>query len=248
MHNKLISPDKWGVHRLKQGLQLVDLEKSKLKKHEANLPILADLFKLPLSIYFLNQQSQLKTCNTINLGFLQTDNLKQVYNKSAYDIYKNNHCLQILENDRKVIVHQQRYFFDEQCQINNQTLLNCISMKLPWFNSENKIIGIAGFSIFNQNNSLATSLTLLSQLGFLNSEKESLARLPGLSLKNIYISRRELEVLEHVVRGKSARLIALDLDISKRTVETHIEHIKNKLGVTNKSELIEKALEYLKFT
>jgi len=50
------------------------------------------------------------------------------------------------------------------------------------------------------------------------------------------LSRRELEVLELLASGKTNREIAGRLFISERTVEGHVEHILNKLGLANRAQ------------
>ena len=52
------------------------------------------------------------------------------------------------------------------------------------------------------------------------------------------LSDRENEVLSHVVRGKTSKEIGMQLDISRRTVEHHIENIKYKTNCHSKAELI----------
>jgi HD-GYP domain-containing protein (c-di-GMP phosphodiesterase class II) len=48
------------------------------------------------------------------------------------------------------------------------------------------------------------------------------------------LTAREVEVLRHLVRGRSAREIATELSISPKTARNHIEHIYAKLGVSNR--------------
>lgn len=55
-----------------------------------------------------------------------------------------------------------------------------------------------------------------------------------------YLSRREVECLQYLLRGQSLKSIAQLLNISIRTVETHINNIKRKLGCNYKSELLNK--------
>lgn len=55
------------------------------------------------------------------------------------------------------------------------------------------------------------------------------------------LSDRELECLFFILRGKSAKQIGEYIRLSKRTVESYIENVKNKFGCHNKSELILKA-------
>jgi predicted ATPase/DNA-binding NarL/FixJ family response regulator len=51
------------------------------------------------------------------------------------------------------------------------------------------------------------------------------------------LSRRELEVAELVAKGLSNRAMAERLHISERTVEGHVMHILNKLGLTNRTQV-----------
>jgi DNA-binding CsgD family transcriptional regulator len=55
---------------------------------------------------------------------------------------------------------------------------------------------------------------------------------------NKILSRRETEITGYLHRRFSAAEIAETLQISRRTVERHIEHIYGKLGVHNKQDLI----------
>jgi predicted ATPase/DNA-binding CsgD family transcriptional regulator len=56
------------------------------------------------------------------------------------------------------------------------------------------------------------------------------------------LSRREREVADRVARGLTNAEIAEDLFISKRTVETHVDHIKQKLGHGSRSQVMAWAL------
>jgi DNA-binding CsgD family transcriptional regulator len=52
------------------------------------------------------------------------------------------------------------------------------------------------------------------------------------------LSKREKEVLNLVLQGKSNKQIALSLDISVRTVEFHLKNIYAKFQVDSRIELI----------
>lgn len=56
------------------------------------------------------------------------------------------------------------------------------------------------------------------------------------------LSKREEEILEYLVRGRSAKSIAAEKSISYNTVKTHMSHIYMKIDVHNREELI-KAIE-----
>lgn len=51
------------------------------------------------------------------------------------------------------------------------------------------------------------------------------------------LSPREFEIAQHVAAGKRNLTIAQELKISRRTVETHMQNILRKLGLTNRGEL-----------
>jgi NarL family two-component system response regulator LiaR len=50
------------------------------------------------------------------------------------------------------------------------------------------------------------------------------------------LTRREHEVLELIAHGRSNKRIALELDISEKTVKTHVGHLLAKLGVSDRTQ------------
>jgi len=59
------------------------------------------------------------------------------------------------------------------------------------------------------------------------------------------LSNRELEVFELVGRGQNTRAMAEQLDISVKTVESHVARIKEKLDLKNHTELLQQATLWL---
>ena len=57
------------------------------------------------------------------------------------------------------------------------------------------------------------------------------------------LSKRQSECLFHLIRGKSCNDITNIFQLSKRTIESHLEEIKNKLRCSNKAQVIEKAID-----
>lgn len=57
------------------------------------------------------------------------------------------------------------------------------------------------------------------------------------------LSAREREVLARVARGRSNRAIAEDLFVSEATVKTHLVHVYEKLGVTDRAAAVATAYE-----
>jgi DNA-binding CsgD family transcriptional regulator len=58
----------------------------------------------------------------------------------------------------------------------------------------------------------------------------------------ISLSDREREVLQCIARGLSSKQCAQELGIAPRTVERHVENLRNKLHARNKPHLVAKAL------
>lgn len=54
----------------------------------------------------------------------------------------------------------------------------------------------------------------------------------------IKLSARELECLFCMLRGMTAKEIGIKINLSKRTIESYIENIKNKFGCNTKSEML----------
>ena len=59
------------------------------------------------------------------------------------------------------------------------------------------------------------------------------------------LTRREVEVLEWVARGKTNNEIGLILTISPRTASKHLEHIYTKLGVESRTAAVVQFLEMI---
>jgi len=65
---------------------------------------------------------------------------------------------------------------------------------------------------------------------------------PG-ALERDRLTRREREVLELIARGRSNKRIALELEISEKTVKAHVGHLLAKLGVSDRTQAALLAVE-----
>jgi DNA-binding NarL/FixJ family response regulator len=59
------------------------------------------------------------------------------------------------------------------------------------------------------------------------------------------LSNRELEVFEMIGKGMSTKQIAARLGLSPKTIETYREHIKQKLNLSNATELTRNAVQWV---
>ena len=59
------------------------------------------------------------------------------------------------------------------------------------------------------------------------------------------LSDRELEVFTLMGRGLTTRQIAKKLHLSPKTIETHREHIKDKLNISNNNQLVRHSVQWV---
>jgi DNA-binding NarL/FixJ family response regulator len=62
--------------------------------------------------------------------------------------------------------------------------------------------------------------------------------------KKYRITQREIEIIRGILEGKTNKEIGLELDITERTVKSHITNIFNKLVIDNRVQLIILLQEY----
>ena len=66
------------------------------------------------------------------------------------------------------------------------------------------------------------------------------------SNSQVHFSKREIETIYHLLNGRTAKLSAIKMGISHRTIESYIEKIKQKLGCQYKRDIFSK-IDTLKF-
>jgi DNA-binding NarL/FixJ family response regulator len=115
-----------------------------------------------------------------------------------------------------------------------------ISGYLPKDSSREMVID-AIHTVFGGNSYFSPEVTALVFQDFYLKEKDGKG-LP--KKKTTELSKREEEVLVLIASGKSLREIADELFISVKTVETHKQHIQDKLGLKNTALLVKYAIEH----
>jgi non-specific serine/threonine protein kinase len=85
----------------------------------------------------------------------------------------------------------------------------------------------------------ATELDEATRLAMRATAAEDIAaaHATGVSAGLAILTRREIEVAAHVAGGRTNREIARELMVAERTVETHLEHIFDKLGAQTRAEV-----------
>ena len=92
---------------------------------------------------------------------------------------------------------------------------------------------------FDDGQLIATVKRALTQAA---GAREQAAAVQAAASRIATLSARERQVLEHLVAGRSNKVIAYELDISPRTVEIHRAHVMEKMEARSLSDLVRAAL------
>ncbi len=57
------------------------------------------------------------------------------------------------------------------------------------------------------------------------------------------LTARQMDILQFLHKGQQNKVIAYELDLSEATVKVHVRHIFSVLGVKNRTQAVQKALE-----
>lgn len=231
--------------RFGQGVKLI---KPKPIEPGCSLRI-ADILNMPIHTYFTSRDGKIENINDLCAISAGYHSAKELIGKSLYDIpnVKHEHTDLIVINNQEVMKSNRLKFIEEHVNKEDGSEIQTLSIKLPWYDSDDKIIGIFGWSILIGQQPLAQTLSSLMQLGLLNPTIDFSNNVPpvtGRQLGDVYFSKREFECITLVKQGKSARDMGNILGISHRTVEQYLASIKVKWKVKSKSELIDKASYY----
>jgi DNA-binding CsgD family transcriptional regulator len=211
------------------------------------------LLQSPINIIFLNHHSVIQNINENNVITCGYSSIKDAYGKTIRDAYCKKSADFSINHDVKVLAHNNMIIKEEYCERIDEIAFWTLTAKLPWYDNDNSIKGILGCSIaigLNGMPNVHDTLISFMQLDIFKrtATKSSKQRfLPGSFIGDFYFTKREAEVLRLVVRGKTAKEIAIKLSLSPRTIETYLATIKIKTNSSTKSELIDKVMDYFIF-
>ena len=121
-----------------------------------------------------------------------------------------------------------------------------LSIKLPLYDCTQQVRGIFGISIVIGRHALADNLNFLQHIGILGNAVPAISSAPQYaspqsSALPTPLPPRELECLHYIMQGYTAKMIARELGLSFRTIESYIRNLKNRLGIATRFELIQMA-------
>ncbi|MFI4919338.1 MAG: LuxR C-terminal-related transcriptional regulator [Legionellales bacterium] len=221
-------------YQFRNGIKLVRPDEPVVYAPEHTL---ADIMKLPFSVYLLNQDGNTMKMNDEGADACGFDSPIQSVGKSLFDVSKEESAQKLIMNCSEVMQSNQVRLFEEINSRKDNLTQQFLSVKTPWYGADNNIIGVCGFSIVLGTHALAEGLSTITQLGLLQPKKPENNKLNGITL-----TRREIECLRLTVKGYTAKKTAKVLQISHRTIEEYLTNIRTKTGIKSKAELIEMAL------
>lgn len=117
------------------------------------------------------------------------------------------------------------------------------TVKKPFYDAATSTTGVLCHAYDMTHSECINIFPIIKELESNKLCKKNYSYYIGEGIQNIPLSDRQQLCLFYYIRGHSARSVAIKMGISKRTVESYLEAIKNKLDVNSKHELIEKAID-----
>lgn len=219
----------------KRGIKLIN---PKFHQNQNPLISLGEFLKLPFNIYFLDEESAHRALNESEANIMGFDSIQATIGKSVFDISDINAPL-IRQNDLSILKNGVARIIEEEVSRTDGEYFQTLSFKYPIYNDINKIIGLFGCSIVLGDHSLSNSLAQINQLGLFVPMQSILNQKSDLPV----LTKRQMDCLIHLIKGKTIKQIAQILQLSPRTIEHYLNAIRAKLDCDSRSQLIYKAIQ-----
>jgi DNA-binding CsgD family transcriptional regulator len=198
--------------------------------------VLPDLLaSIPASVYCKGRKGEYLEVNKLFLYCTEATRESEALGKTDRDLLWGEQADFLMRNDQEVMVTGKAKIAVESCHSFGKVMRVYLSHKMPLLDREGKITGVVGLSFLLAN--AKTVYRWLRNAGMIVSS-EQIEQLITVSEKAV-LTRKESDILRLVLRGRSAREIGDIIHRSPRTVEHHIENIKNKSGISSKADLID---------
>jgi len=188
----------------------------------------------PGFFYAKDQAGKYLYANEEFAEFADCDSPAQLKNKRDDDLPWCEQASFLHEIDKKVISSLD--FFQKIVDIHHPLYGTCqfLTTKKRLLDNNKKVMGVIGMSVH-----------LMGQNNFLGKYHYQNNRLYlGEEFNQQYLTPQEIRVYKTVLMGYSAKEASVILNISRKTIEYHIEQLRKKTSCHNKGELIRKAHEH----
>jgi DNA-binding CsgD family transcriptional regulator len=166
---------------------------------------------------------------------------KDLLDNTDLDLWYQDQALIMMNNDQEISKRDKAKIYIESCHSHRTNHpVNYLSYKVPLRSGNGTIIGIFGLSFRMESE---TFITALNELGSLINPiiLKKIAQRPQTNAAQL--TPRQMDCLYCLVKGMTYKQIAKTLNLSPKTIEHYLDTIKLKLNCSNRSELINCALQ-----
>jgi DNA-binding CsgD family transcriptional regulator len=199
---------------------------------------------LPFVCFWKDPESNYLGCNPENLNAIKFQKLEDYVGKTDFDMP--------WRDEADKFIKQDKHALKGKIVLSVETLTSpsgvkssFLVKKAPLYAPNKKIIGVVGtgFGLTQDNYKEAAMLLtgagikIPSLYSYISSEN------PDFRYETVKFTKRQAQIISHFLKGHSADLTARHLGLSRRTIESAIMLLKEKLGCKEKYQIINKALE-----
>lgn len=174
------------------------------------------LRSLPCAVFTKDQAGRCLTVNKQQTDMAGFANENDMVGKTDYDMPWANVADTIRQADALAIAENKTIVIEEYGTLANGQQGRFLVTKSPLKDDDGNLIGVIGSAV---------NITQQQQSLFLNDAS------------NVYLSKKEIECINWMIKGKSSGEMATILNLSKRTIETHVNNIKRKLNCYKQFQL-----------
>ena len=204
--------------------------------HHDGIRSLKNMLQLPVDVCVINRNGVALIMNERAIARSGFNSLNDCLDKTIFDV-ANHQTAHFIAYQHNITSHMNKIQMIEYDFIRRDDFkLRCILISYPLYDDFNQLVGILDLSITPDKYPLVESLSHLMEFGLLNK--------PSHHKDNIRFSKREIDCLNLLVEGNTAKAIGKKLKLSHRTVEHYLENCMNKMRVATRYELITKFLSY----
>lgn len=194
-------------------------------------------------IYIKDMHSKYIYGNEAFLSFYNLSNIDQIYQKTDFDLPWEKYAEEYVRNDQEAISTGELQVIEKSIKINGGDDMLLLSQKRSFYDPITKQSGMIGITI-GLSDKVINDLTSIVEVQEVKCLKfsDTLFSAKVNEHADIPLTTRELDILYYILHGLSQKQVAARLNLSVRTVEDYIGHIKNKLKCGNKYQIFEFAI------
>jgi DNA-binding CsgD family transcriptional regulator len=174
-------------------------------------------------------------CNEKIAEAIGLDSPGQIIGKTDYDLCWRDQAKLYIEGDQKVMAGAPLFnVLEPQTHVDGTKKI--LISKTSILNDQEKCIGVVGSYMDVSNYFVKEKLVKLKTVG---GKRFYL----GEAFGNCYLTKQEVRVLRLILLGMSVKQIALNLKVSPRTIDCHINKLKLKLQCHTKGDIVMMAIK-----